>query len=122
MSSNEKKRKVSDYEIDYNTTSFIDQAMTSTRSERKRKPTEGSPRISKRKLTLQETLLKIINSLRQKDTFKFFLNPVDTRQVPDYRLIIKNPMDLGRIFVLIFRDNQEEGYEKTIPLNRRVKS
>jgi len=38
---------------------------------------------------------KVIHTIRQKDIYGFFSEPVDTALVPDYNTVIKRPMDLG---------------------------
>ena len=65
---------------------------------RKKRAFSGSPKaVKKRKTHLSVVLSKIIVLIRQKDNYGFFLNPVDPDVVPDYRNIIKNPMDLGAL-------------------------
>lgn len=39
-------------------------------------------------------LLKLVESLKARDTGDIFLEPVNTQEVPDYACVIKNPMDL----------------------------
>ncbi|ORX80853.1 hypothetical protein K493DRAFT_308226 [Basidiobolus meristosporus CBS 931.73] len=46
---------------------------------------------------LSSTLHKLLESFIKKDAYGFFLEPVDTSVVTDYREIIKNPMDFGTI-------------------------
>jgi bromodomain-containing protein 7 len=38
---------------------------------------------------------KVIHTIRQKDIYGFFSEPVDVTLVPDYPNVIKRPMDLG---------------------------
>ncbi|KAJ2992761.1 Bromodomain containing protein 7 [Globomyces sp. JEL0801] len=65
-------------------------------AKRKKAATDSSPRLSKRKKTSLSTCLgKLIAILQQKDTYGFFLAPVDQTLVTDYSAIVKNPMDLG---------------------------
>ncbi|KAK9701148.1 hypothetical protein K7432_011849 [Basidiobolus ranarum] len=46
---------------------------------------------------LNSTLHKLLESFIKKDAYGFFLEPVDTSVVTDYRDVIKNPMDFGTI-------------------------
>ena len=46
-----------------------------------------------RKKSLPSVLSKILTSLKAKDTFGFFLMPVDVNAVPDYLKFITHPMD-----------------------------
>lgn len=39
-------------------------------------------------------LLKVVASLKARDTGEIFIEPVDQNEVPDYGEIVKNPMDL----------------------------
>ncbi|EPQ52987.1 hypothetical protein GLOTRDRAFT_111806 [Gloeophyllum trabeum ATCC 11539] len=44
---------------------------------------------------LKEVLAKLIAQIKKKDDYAFFLRPVDEVQVPNYRDVIKQPMDFG---------------------------
>lgn len=44
---------------------------------------------------LQEKFNWLLKQLRLKDEYGFFLEPVDPLQVPEYRDVIKRPMDFG---------------------------
>ncbi|KAF9263370.1 hypothetical protein L218DRAFT_959397 [Marasmius fiardii PR-910] len=44
---------------------------------------------------LKEVLAKLIAQIKKRDDYAFFLQPVDTSQVPGYSDIVKNPMDFG---------------------------
>lgn len=44
---------------------------------------------------LDAALHKILNQLVSKDQLEIFLEPVNVAEVPDYSLVIKQPMDLG---------------------------
>jgi hypothetical protein len=61
----------------------------------KRKQDSDLNKSKRKKVALTDCLLKWINLIRQKDVYGFFLSPVDLKYVPDYTLIVKNPMDLG---------------------------
>ncbi|KZT54027.1 hypothetical protein CALCODRAFT_457251 [Calocera cornea HHB12733] len=50
---------------------------------------------AKRGRTLEGTLQRLVAQLRKRDNYAFFLQPVDEKEVPGYRTIIKHPMDLG---------------------------
>ncbi len=70
---------------------------------RKRRPVDDAmPRLPPviKKKSLYTVLTKLIATLKQKDTWGFFIEPVDTSAVPDYLNVIKYPMDLGRISVV----------------------
>ncbi|KAH6585269.1 hypothetical protein BASA60_000633 [Batrachochytrium salamandrivorans] len=63
---------------------------------RKQRPSDALIRPTKRrKLPLQVVLTKIIDLLRQKDSYGFFLEPVDLSIVTDYLTVIREPMDLA---------------------------
>ncbi|KZO97372.1 hypothetical protein CALVIDRAFT_497648, partial [Calocera viscosa TUFC12733] len=53
-----------------------------------------SPAV-KRGRTLQGTLQRLVAQLSKRDNYAFFLQPVDEKEVPGYRTVIKHPMDLG---------------------------
>lgn len=57
----------------------------------------GISGIQERTQALQLIMSKLLSSLKIKDAYGLFLEPVDTEQVSDYLTIIKNPMDLGTI-------------------------
>ncbi|KAJ3325006.1 Bromodomain-containing protein 9 [Boothiomyces sp. JEL0866] len=64
--------------------------------EKKKRPApQPSQSVKRKKITLSNCLEKLITMITQRDTYGFFLYPVDTALVPDYANIIKNPMDLG---------------------------
>ncbi len=66
---------------------------------RKRKLISGqeTPRPAPvlKKKSLYTVLNKLIAIIKAKDTWGFFIEPVDTSAVPDYLTVIKYPMDLG---------------------------
>ncbi|KAJ3299462.1 Bromodomain-containing protein 9 [Borealophlyctis nickersoniae] len=66
-------------------------------SRRRKPPGEGGPKgvWKPKKKSLQTILRKMIATLKQKDHYGFFLEPVDTSAVPDYLSVISHPMDLG---------------------------
>jgi hypothetical protein len=64
-------------------------------SERAERRAAKQVQLKKRKTPLSVALEKILITIIQKDTYGFFLRPVDPKLVPDYHVIIKNPMDLG---------------------------
>jgi hypothetical protein len=43
----------------------------------------------------EAALRKMVDHLKTKDTLEFFMEPVDTTEVPDYRDSVTIPMDLG---------------------------
>ncbi|PPQ99835.1 hypothetical protein CVT24_009629 [Panaeolus cyanescens] len=57
-------------------------------------PERKAPRPVKLK-PLKEVLTKLINQIKKKDDYAFFLTPVDVNNVPGYTDIVKQPMDLG---------------------------
>ncbi|PWN30909.1 hypothetical protein BDZ90DRAFT_27663 [Jaminaea rosea] len=57
-------------------------------------PTRRPPKKKKR-VDIQDVLPKLIQSIVKKDAYGFFLAPVDEAEVPGYRTIIRDPMDLG---------------------------
>ncbi|KXN92485.1 Bromodomain-containing protein 7 [Leucoagaricus sp. SymC.cos] len=57
-------------------------------------PEKKAPRPVKLK-PLKEVLTKLIQQIKKKDDYAFFLEPVDPTQVPGYSDAIKRPMDLG---------------------------
>ena len=79
-----KKRKVSEdsssEEFDEPETSFQDDHKNS-----KRKRTSNSG----------DSLLRLIDSILQRDVYRFFSIPVNVKKVTDYLRIVKTPMDLG---------------------------
>ncbi|KAJ2725691.1 hypothetical protein GGI07_001059 [Coemansia sp. Benny D115] len=48
-------------------------------------------------VSLKSSLERLIKRIRKRDSYGFFLEPVDTTAIPDYLGIIKTPMDLGTI-------------------------
>ncbi|KAJ2747841.1 hypothetical protein GGI20_000136 [Coemansia sp. BCRC 34301] len=46
-------------------------------------------------VSLKSSLLRLVLRIRKRDSYGFFLEPVDTSAIPDYLGIIKSPMDLG---------------------------
>ncbi|KAJ2514002.1 hypothetical protein H4217_006006 [Coemansia sp. RSA 1939] len=48
-------------------------------------------------VTLKSSLVRLITRIRKRDSYGFFLEPVNTRAIPDYLDVIKRPMDLGTI-------------------------
>ncbi|CAO1622100.1 unnamed protein product [Parajaminaea phylloscopi] len=49
----------------------------------------------KKRQHLKDVLPKLVQSLIRRDAYGFFLAPVDEREVPGYRTVIREPMDLG---------------------------
>lgn len=84
-------------EINLDDTHQIDQMEMENNPKRKRGASSlgmvGSSR--KRKIGMSECFMKILGLIIPKDNYGFFLQPVDTKLVPDYTRIIKTPMDLG---------------------------
>ncbi|OAJ40677.1 hypothetical protein BDEG_24384 [Batrachochytrium dendrobatidis JEL423] len=63
---------------------------------RKERPADGISRSTKRrKLPLEQVLSRMIDMIRQKDSYGFFLEPVDPNIVTDYSTVIREPMDLS---------------------------
>ncbi|KAJ3778677.1 hypothetical protein FB446DRAFT_712707 [Lentinula raphanica] len=54
------------------------------------------PRPAKLK-PLKEVLAKLIVNIKKKDSYGFFLTPVDLEQVPGYTDVVKEPMDFGTV-------------------------
>ncbi|KAJ3840574.1 hypothetical protein EV361DRAFT_821326 [Lentinula raphanica] len=54
------------------------------------------PRPAKLK-PLKEVLAKLIINIKKKDSYGFFLTPVDLEQVPGYTDVVKEPMDFGTV-------------------------
>ncbi|KIY49641.1 hypothetical protein FISHEDRAFT_72282 [Fistulina hepatica ATCC 64428] len=52
---------------------------------------------------LKEVLAKLIQSIKKKDAYAFFLAPVDASHVPGYVEMIKQPMDLGTMTTKVER-------------------
>ncbi|KAJ3254242.1 Bromodomain containing protein 7 [Boothiomyces macroporosus] len=80
--------------------------------ERKKRPApQPSQSVKRKKITLSNCLEKLITMITQRDTYGFFLYPVDTTLVPDYANIIKNPMDLGtmkeKVLKKMYKDCEE---------------
>ncbi|KAJ2854000.1 hypothetical protein J3B02_002886 [Coemansia erecta] len=48
-------------------------------------------------VSLKSSLARLIKRIRKRDSYGFFLEPVDTKVITDYLTVIKNPMDLGTI-------------------------
>ncbi|KAJ2452936.1 hypothetical protein EV183_002605 [Coemansia sp. RSA 2336] len=46
-------------------------------------------------VTLKSSLQRLVRRIRKRDSYGFFLEPVDTEAVPDYLSVISQPMDLG---------------------------
>ncbi|KAJ2285621.1 hypothetical protein IWW55_007207, partial [Coemansia sp. RSA 2706] len=46
-------------------------------------------------VSLGSSLQRLITRIRKRDSYGFFLEPVDTEAVADYRSVIAQPMDLG---------------------------
>lgn len=49
----------------------------------------------KRRQHLKDVLLKLVQGLIKRDAYGFFLHAVDEKEVPGYRTVIREPMDLG---------------------------
>ncbi|KAG6872624.1 hypothetical protein C0995_008283 [Termitomyces sp. Mi166 len=52
---------------------------------------------------LKEVLTKLIAQIKKKDDYAFFLQPVDTSQVPGYTDVVKRPMDFGTMSLKVER-------------------
>eukprot|EP00158_Paraphelidium_tribonemae_P004022 Partr_v1_DN26526_c1_g1_i5_m3992 putative Bromodomain-containing protein len=50
-----------------------------------------------RRKALYSVMEPLLNSIAKKDAYGFFLEPVDTKLVPDYLQVIKQPMDFSTI-------------------------
>ncbi|KAJ1803202.1 hypothetical protein LPJ75_005946, partial [Coemansia sp. RSA 2598] len=61
-----------------------------------RKPSGASQGVSTT-VSLKSSLARLIKRIRKRDSYGFFLEPVDTKVITDYLTIIKHPMDLGTI-------------------------
>lgn len=61
----------------------------------------GDRIYQRRRQPLNVILKKLIDTLRQKDVYGFFLRPVDTKLVPDYLNVIKEPMDFGTMLAKV---------------------
>ncbi|KAJ2079968.1 hypothetical protein H4R24_003403 [Coemansia sp. RSA 988] len=46
-------------------------------------------------VSLQSSLQRLVSRIRKRDSYGFFLEPVDTNVITDYLNVIKQPMDLG---------------------------
>ncbi|KAJ2686981.1 hypothetical protein IWW39_003251 [Coemansia spiralis] len=62
----------------------------------------GTPGVSRRpvnvlttSMSLKSSLLRLVKRIRKRDSYAFFLEPVDTSVITDYLGVIKTPMDLG---------------------------
>ena len=66
---------------------------------KKRRPIDDgypkAPPVIKKK-SLYTVLTKLIAIVKAKDTWGFFITPVDTNLVLDYLKVVKYPMDLGK--------------------------
>jgi hypothetical protein len=60
-------------------------------------PARNEKGSKRKRAALSDILMKLVNMLRQKDTYGFFISPVDVKVVPDYLRIISVPMDLGQV-------------------------
>lgn len=58
---------------------------------------------------LDASLHKVLNQLVAKDQLEIFLEPVNVDEVPDYSLVIKQPMDLGTM-----REKLRDGHYSTL--------
>ncbi|KAJ1936533.1 hypothetical protein GGF37_005571, partial [Kickxella alabastrina] len=56
--------------------------------------TPGTPSTATT-VSLKSSLQRLIKRIRKRDSYGFFLEPVDTSVITDYRNVIKHPMDLG---------------------------
>ncbi|CAH1756149.1 4058_t:CDS:10 [Entrophospora sp. SA101] len=65
--------------------------------------------IQKKKKEIKVVLIKLLESINKKDTYGFFLEPVDTSVVTDYLDVIEKPMDFGTM-----RQKIEKNEYKTI--------
>ncbi|KAJ2046775.1 hypothetical protein H4S04_004841, partial [Coemansia sp. S16] len=72
---------------------------SSSQSARPQTGTPGFPRKPVNALTtsvsLKSSLLRLVKRIRKRDSYGFFLEPVDTATITDYLGVIKAPMDLG---------------------------
>ncbi|KAJ2755063.1 hypothetical protein GGI19_001954 [Coemansia pectinata] len=72
---------------------------SSSQSARPQTGTPGFPRKPANALTtsvsLKSSLLRLVKRIRKRDSYGFFLEPVDTAIITDYLGVIKTPMDLG---------------------------
>ncbi|KAJ2163035.1 hypothetical protein GGF46_000221 [Coemansia sp. RSA 552] len=57
--------------------------------------TPSTPLTPTTTVSLKSSLLRLVKRIRKRDSYGFFLEPVDTSAVPDYLNVIKRPMDLG---------------------------
>ncbi|KAJ2553204.1 hypothetical protein EV175_003020 [Coemansia sp. RSA 1933] len=48
-------------------------------------------------VTLKSSLVRLITRIRKRDSYGFFMEPVNTNVITDYLGVIKKPMDLGTI-------------------------
>ncbi|KAJ2736645.1 hypothetical protein IW152_000614 [Coemansia sp. BCRC 34962] len=62
----------------------------------------GTPGVARRpanalttSVSLKSSLLRLVKRIRKRDSYAFFLEPVDTSVITDYLGVIKTPMDLG---------------------------
>ena len=72
---------------------------TLTEPRKKRPNDDGPPKAPPmiKKKSLYTVLTKLVAVLKAKDTWGFFITPVDTSRVPDYLNVVKYPMDLGKL-------------------------
>ncbi|KAF7986849.1 hypothetical protein HWV62_12566 [Athelia sp. TMB] len=60
-----------------------------------REPEVKKPQRPLKLKPLREVLTRLINLIKKKDDYAFFLTPVDVSQVVGYSDVVKHPMDLG---------------------------
>ncbi|KAJ2009692.1 hypothetical protein GGI04_000264, partial [Coemansia thaxteri] len=78
-------------------------AKTTMKRGRGRPPTRGraGARVAAAAATttvsLRSSLQRLISRIRKRDSYGFFLAPVDTEAIPDYLGVVERPMDLGTI-------------------------
>ncbi|KAJ2706917.1 hypothetical protein FB645_001212 [Coemansia sp. IMI 203386] len=65
-----------------------------------RKPFSASQGINTT-VSLKSSLSRLIKRIRKRDSYGFFLEPVDTKVITDYLTVIKQPMDLGTIQIKV---------------------
>ncbi len=73
-----------------------------------------------KELTTLGKILEVVKSMINYDFGRIFAAPVSVKDVPDYRTIVKRPMDLGTIQNNIMKGVYGKKVERLIPEGRKV--